>query len=430
MQIDTCPPRSAAARGPLAVISLISSLFVSALALPQDSQGQYQRIYDESGTVQFPAMTIPQSDFVSPEFKRAYYNHLRAAETLPAPPPMDGSAQAWAQFRAVFDQAVPNADGGHDWIVAHYPHVISKTKMGGVPVEIITPKEGIAPQNQHRVLINLHGGGFFAGGGGMTGESESIPVAVMGRIKVVTVDYRMAPEHQFPAASEDVEAVYRELMKTYKPASIGIYGCSAGGILAGQAITWLQSKNLPRPGAVGMFCMAPSEPGKMGDLAVWGINGLPPVPGAPFSLSCGRTGCNVQPKAADTPATAATTGSSRPQRAGYMANADLTDPRAYPGASDSALAKFPPSLLMTGTRTMDASMSIAAHARFLQLVSTHSCICRMADGTGFTSSPHSRLRKDSPRPSTSINSSISTWTDDAHETTRSSSDKSTVALVG
>jgi epsilon-lactone hydrolase len=97
-------------------------------------------------------------------------------------------------------------------------------------------------------------GGAFAVGSVRGGLAESIPVAAVAGIKVITVDYRMAPEHQFPAASEDVASVYKELLKKYKPKNIGIYGCSAGGMLAGQSVAWFQKQRLPRLGAIGIFC--------------------------------------------------------------------------------------------------------------------------------------------------------------------------------
>jgi len=70
-----------------------------------------------------------------------------------------------------------------------------------------------------------------------------------------------------PAASEDVEAVYRELLKEYQPEHIGIFGCSAGGGLTAQAVAWFQSKALSRPRAVGIFAAAPMPPWLHGNSA-------------------------------------------------------------------------------------------------------------------------------------------------------------------
>ena len=53
---------------------------------------------------------------------------------------------------------------------------------------------------------------------------------------MIGVDYRQGPEHVFPAATDDVVAVYKELLKTYPAANIGIYGCSAGGMLTGEVV--------------------------------------------------------------------------------------------------------------------------------------------------------------------------------------------------
>jgi len=134
-----------------------------------------------------------------------------------------------------------------------YPTTMSAARMGGVYVEVFTPKGGISKRNESRVLINVHGGGFL-GGSRISSHIESVPVASLGNIKVVSIDYRMGPEYVFPAASEDVAAVYRELLQTYHARNIGIYGCSAGGLLTAQAVAWFNKHGLPRPGAIGMLC--------------------------------------------------------------------------------------------------------------------------------------------------------------------------------
>jgi epsilon-lactone hydrolase len=126
-------------------------------------------------------------------------------------------------------------------------------QIGGVNTEVFVPEDGIARKNQRRVLINVHGGGF-EGGSRTISHIESVPISSVGRIKVVSIDYRMGLEYAFPAASEDVESVYRELLKTYKAKNIGIYGCSAGGALTAQSVSWFENKDLALPGAVGMFC--------------------------------------------------------------------------------------------------------------------------------------------------------------------------------
>ena len=51
----------------------------------------------------------------------------------------------------------------------------------------------------------------------------------------------MAPEYQFPTASEDVAAVYKALLRKYRAQNIGIYGCSAGSLLAAEALAWFQT---------------------------------------------------------------------------------------------------------------------------------------------------------------------------------------------
>ena len=116
------------------------------------------------------------------------------------------------------------------------------------------------PIHTDRVLMCLHGGGFNSDSGSYT---ESIPIANLTRARVVAVLYRLAPEHPYPAALEDAIAVYRELLKTYKPQRIAIYGTSAGAILSGEVAIRVRELKLPEPGALGIFS-------GMGDLTAAG----------------------------------------------------------------------------------------------------------------------------------------------------------------
>jgi epsilon-lactone hydrolase len=130
-----------------------------------------------------------------------------------------------------------------------YPVDVTERTIAGVPTRVITPLS-VPKSKQNRVLINLHGGGFNSDSGSLT---ESIPVAYLTQTKVVAVLYRLAPEHPFPAGLEDAVAVYRELLKTYKPENIGIFGTSAGAILTGEVAVKLRQSGLPLPRALGIF---------------------------------------------------------------------------------------------------------------------------------------------------------------------------------
>ncbi|TAM98706.1 MAG: alpha/beta hydrolase, partial [Rhodanobacteraceae bacterium] len=199
---------------------------------------------DAQGNVTVPAFTVPFSSYASPEARRMFQRVLEEGRHAP---PLDGPVAA---SRAYYDK-INTARA--ELMERLYPVRIEKRTIGGVPTQVVTPKQGVAPEQEHRVLINLHGGAFLwgAGAGGLV---ESIPVASRGGIEVITVDYRQGPEHVFPAASEDAAAVYRALLEHYPAKNIGIYGCSAGGVLTGETVAWLIHENLPVPGAIGMYC--------------------------------------------------------------------------------------------------------------------------------------------------------------------------------
>jgi epsilon-lactone hydrolase len=196
-----------------------------------------------------------------------------------------------------------------------YPIRSTHEIMGGVSTEIFVPADGVAPADRHRVLIDLHGGSFLYGAG-TESRLTSIPIASVGRIKVISVDYREAPEYAFPAATDDVIAVYRELLKSHEPREIGIYGCSTGALLAAEATAWLVKHKMPTPGALGLFCEG----------AGYWEGGGPTTHGADDFIW------------------------RAPAENPYFIRASAADPLAFPLRSTVLLAGFPSSLLLTASR--------------------------------------------------------------------------------
>ena len=209
--------------------------------------------------------------------------------------------------------------------------------FNGVRVATVEPVGGASARNKDRVLINVHGGAFMwgAGAGALV---EAIPIAATMGVRVVTVDYRLAPEHHYPAASEDVTAVYRALLDRYPAANIGIYGCSAGGVITAQAVAWIRRQGLPRPGAIGTLCGT----------------GAPYSGDSPYLAGLAPTGPGTQPLPDILPTP-------------YMAGVSRDDAAAYPLTSDAETALMPPTLLLAGGRDFAVGALSLAHRRLTRL---------------------------------------------------------------
>jgi acetyl esterase/lipase len=213
-----------------------------------------------------------------------------------------------------------------------YPVNVEETTTAGVRTDIITPLSGGA---SNRVLINLHGGGFNSDSGSLI---EGVPISNLAKIKVVSVYYRLAPENPFPGAIDDVVAVYKELLKTYPPHNIGIFGTSAGAILTCEVAVRLKQLGLPLPAAVGIFSGL-ADFSRVGDSRqLFALSGLPGrmEPVDPNHLPDDQ----------------------------YVGKTDRRDPVLSPLFAD--LHGMPPSLLVTSTRDILLSDTTTLHRALLR----------------------------------------------------------------
>jgi epsilon-lactone hydrolase len=305
----------------------LSSLGIAGSGVAQSAANPPAVKIDKDGTVYVPAHAVPMSPFLSPEGQAYVTEHLLTMQNPAMLAQEDGIPVMLKGYLARQKQL--------------FPVERKDISIAGVHAYEYLPKEGVAAANRQRVLINLHGGGFM-GCWPACAELESMPVASMGRIRVLSLDYRQGPKHKHPAASEDVASVYRELLKTHRAEDIGIYGCSAGGMLTGMAVAWFQQHSLPRPGAVGILCAGMT-------LAPNGFGG----DGAYTTAAIGEARNPPPPLRSDAPATAALP---------YFAGVSTKDPLAAPASSLQVLAKFPPTLIVSGTRAFELSSAVHTHA--------------------------------------------------------------------
>lgn len=276
-------------------------------------------------TTAIPAFSLPPSNQLSAQAKTV----LQRMKTESAPAEIAGDVAKQRNFYNAWN------DRRLVEMRRHFATREQRDRMAGVGVDWVEPAAGVAPANRDRILINVHGGAFMWGNGSGA-LIEAIPIAATMRIRVVTVDYRLTPEHTFPAASQDVTAVYRALLKRYRPENIGIFGCSAGGVITAQAVAWIARQGLPRPGAIGTLCgtgapYSGDSPYLAGPITGGAILAAPALPdGIPSA---------------------------------YMAGVRAGDPLGYPLADPAQTKAMPPTLLLAGGRDFAVSALTLAHRR-------------------------------------------------------------------
>lgn len=288
------------------------------------------------GVIHVPSYDLPLSTLLSEETKASILKTKKEwADTYKCPGGRypGRNKEEILTFRKCADDRIAKSAAK---VQKRYGVQIVPKTIAGVYTEIFTPNNGVPEHNKNRLIINVHGGGFVLGAR-VSGRTESIPVSAMGEFKVISIDYRQFPEYSYPAASEDVLAVYEELLKSYKPENMAIYGCSAGGALTASALARIRKEGLPTPAAAGIFCFGATGTAGTADsyLILSPIDGINPLDYSKYPS--------------------------------YNSNANPNDPLYAPAMHPDVLAKFPPTLLMSSVRDRALSTVAFTHTQLLKV---------------------------------------------------------------
>ncbi|MFC4595837.1 alpha/beta hydrolase fold domain-containing protein [Sphingobium tyrosinilyticum] len=195
-----------------------------------------------------PGFTVPARDIQVPAHLSA-----EAQSSLMVPPrrinypPLEDKA-AWKAYVAASDQMVLQMLGGDA-----VPGVeTSDQQIDGVPVFVSRPIE--QGWRERPILLDIHGGALI-GCGGPVARMLAGRSALRFGARIWSPDYRMAPDHPYPAGLDDCIAVYRALLRDHSPQDIVIGGASAGGNLAAALILRARDEGLPLP--AGALLMTP-----------------------------------------------------------------------------------------------------------------------------------------------------------------------------
>jgi acetyl esterase/lipase len=303
--------------GRVAVALLSVGLTAAAQENPATKITSNHAVTEADGTVRMQRV-LPLPKGLSPEAKVWLSRPLTTDADIP---------QTIAERRAMLDASQAKH---RDELLKMFPVIVKDSTLAGIPVREVVP---VTVKHTDRVLICLHGGGFNADSGSY---SESIPVAGLTGVRVVSVLYRLAPENPFPAGVDDVVAVYKELLKTYRPNRIGIFGSSAGAALTLETAVRLKQLKLPMPAALGPFSSSASMADGGDSRSLYntdGLRGYVPIPDGTLNQE-------------------------------YVGKTDPRDPVLSPIYAD--LQNMPPTLFISSERDLLLSSTSSLNRAFLR----------------------------------------------------------------
>lgn len=269
------------------------------------------------------AREVPLPENISPELRRI------VARPIPPPTPMPASADGW---RAVQKQMDGQAAEVARQAAVMFGAKVEPVAVAGVNCFRITPRV-VAPEHADVLLVHVHGGAYVFNGG-LAATAEGVLLADACRMAVLSVDYRMPPDHPFPAAPDDVLAVWRTLLAKHSPKRLVMGGTSAGAGLIMTTMLRCKAEKLPMPAALFLG-----------------------TPGADLS----KSGDSIYLNAEVDNALGRYEGRAAECIKLYANGRDLKDPLLSPLYGD--MTGWPPTILVTGTRDLLLSATALTHRK-------------------------------------------------------------------
>lgn len=280
---------------------------------------------EQPATVTVPGFPLPPSSYTSSEARSVMQ------QALDHPDPAFGNDIAAARsFYGKFN------DERLAEMRRRYAVNVRQDRLGGVTVDRVVPASGIARENRRRVLINIHGGAFMWGSGSGA-LVEAIPIAAVGGIEVIAIDYRLAAR---ASVSSGVRRCCRRLQSVVEDISRPEH----------RHLRLLRRRHHHCAIHRLVRCLSASHAGR--DRHVLRNRR------ALRRRQCDAVGAAQRSSAPSTPLPNTLTNA-------YMSDAAAEDPLAYPTTSEPLLRKFPPTLHLAGSRDFAASVLTRTHRKLL-----------------------------------------------------------------
>lgn len=269
--------------------------------------------------LRIPERQIPVPKHLSPQ-ARAFLSMARPTDS-PAYPALD-DREGWRARIAAGNEII------RQMYLSLSPappcNIRELTEGDALAYEIIP--DGVQPGDR-RVFLDIHGGALIMAEGDVCQAMGAGTASRVGA-RVIAVDYRMPPDHPFPAGLDDCLTFYRRLLEEHAPSEIVVGGASAGGNIAAAMLLKARDEGLPMPG--GCVLLSPEV-----DLTESGDT---------FQTNAGIDGM----------------GSLMQENLLYAGGYDLTDPYVSPLFGDFTRG-FPRTLLTAGTRDVFLSNAVRMH---------------------------------------------------------------------